>query len=439
MAIQLEDDRPTFDYRPLTQGFLRDPYPVLARARAEQPVFFYPEMSFWVVTRYQDLVQVVRDHEVFSQSAARLMPVPEPLRHRITEDWFDEAFLNADPPIHTVARRIVNSAFTRPRIRAMEPQIEAIAERLIDAFIDDGHCDLMGQYTYPMGATTLATFVGLPVQDMGRLKAWAQDLLMLVHPRTTVVDASGAVAGKKMSEEELLARWTRMADCRDYLTDLLDQREAEPTDDLLSVLVQARHPDGERVLSRGRIVTHLIDLIAAGTDTVAPLIAHTLLYLLDHPDQLEAVHADASLVENAIEEGLRMRGTASHLFRYTTRDVELGGVIIPKGSVVALSFASAGYDESRFDCPFQFDIRRENSSEHLAFGRGRHFCVGAPLARAEARISLTRLLRRIPDLRRVAGQELSYHTAIGVFMLERLDLEWTVLCPADRSRPTGGR
>jgi cytochrome P450 len=424
MAIQL-DNHPTFDYRPLTQEFLRDPYPTLARARAEQPVFFYPEMSFWVVTRYEDLVRVVRDHEAFSQSAARLMPVPEALRHRVTEDWFDEAFLNADPPIHTVARRIVNSAFTRPRIREMEPQIEAIADGLIDAFIGDGHCDLMGQYTYPMGATTLATFVGLPVEDMQRLKAWAQDLLMLVHPRTTDVDASGAVAGKDMSEEEILARWNRMADCRDYLMDLLDQREKEPTEDLISVLVHTRDADGERVLSRERIVTHLIDLIAAGTDTVAPLIAHTLLYLLEHPDQLEAVRGDASLVESAIEEGLRMRGTASHLFRYTTRDVELGDVTIPKNSVVALSFASAGYDESQFACPFQFDIHRQNAADHLAFGRGRHFCVGAPLARAEARISLARLLDRMPDLRRVAGQELSYHTAIGVFMLERLELEWT--------------
>jgi cytochrome P450 len=435
MAIEMQDSRPTFDYRPLTQEFLRDPYPVLAQARAEQPVFFYPEMSFWVVTRYEDLVQVVRDHEAFSQSAARLMPVPGQLRHRITEDWFDEAFLNADPPVHTVDRRIVNSAFTRTRIRAMEPQIEAIAERLIDTFAGDGHCDLMAQYTYPMGATTLATFVGLPIQDMQRLKAWAQDLLMLVHPRTTAVDASGTVAGKHMSEEELLDRWTRMADCRDYLMDLLDQREAEPTDDLISVLVGARDADGERVLSRGRIVTHLIDLIAAGTDTVAPLIAHTLLYLLERPDQLEAVRADPSLIDNAIEEGLRMRGTASHLFRYTTRDVELGGVTIPKESVVALSFASAGYDESHFDCPFQFDLHRENAGDHLAFGRGRHFCVGAPLARAEARISLTRLLQRIPDLRRVAEQELSYHAAIGVFMLERLELEWAAPAP-DRSRTT---
>jgi cytochrome P450 len=412
------------DFNPVAADYLRDPYPILARAREEFPVFYAPALNLWVVTRYDDLVKVVRDHDTFSQSAARLAPVPAHLRERVTETWFEEAFMNADPPIHTVARKVVNSGFTRPRIAAAEPAIRRIADGLIDTFVADGHCEFMGQYAYPMGATTLATFVGLPIEDMPRLKSWAQDLLVLAYPRGAEQDEAGRVVGKQMGDAELEERWTRLADCREYLEALVASRREDPQDDLISVLVNTKNAAAEQTLSTGRIVTHLIDLIAAGTDTVAPLMAHTLRFLLGNPDQLAEVKADPSLLENTIEEALRMRGTGNLLLRYTTQETELSGVRIPANAAVGLSYASAGYDDAHFGCPFDFDVHRENAGEHLAFGRGRHFCIGAPLARAEARISLERLLERLPDLRLPPNQELDYHPAVGVFMLKAIEFEW---------------
>jgi cytochrome P450 len=421
------------DFNPVAPDYLRDPYPILARAREECPVFYSPVLNIWIVTRHDDLVAVVRDHDAFSQSAARLIPVPQQLRARITEDWFEEAFMNADPPIHTVARKVVNSGFTRRRIAVAEPAIRHIADQLIDVFAADGHCEFMGQYGYPMGATTLATFVGLPVEDMPRLKRWAQDLLVLAYPRGAEIDESGQVVGKHLDELELEQRWARMADCREYLYVLVEDRRRQPQDDLISVLIQSKSGTGEPALSTDRIVTHLIDLIAAGTDTVAPLMAHTLKFLLASPGQLEKVMADPSLLDSTIEEGLRMRGTGNLLLRYTTREVELGGARIPADAVVGLSFASAGYDESHFACPFEFDVHRENARDHLAFGRGKHFCIGAPLARVEARISLERLLTRLPGLRVVEGQQLEYHPAIGVFMLKAIEFEWDAAAAAHAS------
>jgi cytochrome P450 len=425
MSTATADAQPIGEaFNPVDPGYLRDPQPVLARARAEQPVFYSPMLNMWVVTRYDDLLAVTRDWRTFSQSAIRLIRVPPALRDRVTETWFDEAFMNADPPIHTIARKVVNSGFTRPRIAAAEPQIREIAHSLIDGFAADGHCEFMGQYAYAMGATTLATFVGLPVEDMTRLKAWAQDLLVLAYPRGAAVDEDGNVAGKPMDEDELTERWTRMADCREYLHALVEDRRVNPTDDLISVLVHATDDAGAPALATERIVTHLIDLIAAGTDTVAPLMAHALRFLLENPDQLAAVTADPSLLENTVEETLRMRGTGNLLFRYTTSAVELGGVTIPADAVVGLSYASGGYDESQFRCPHDFDVRRENADDHLAFGRGRHFCIGAPLARLEARVSLQALIERLPGLRVTPGQELDYHQAVGVFMLKAIAFEW---------------
>jgi cytochrome P450 len=417
-------------FSPVDPDYLRDPYPTLERARHEEPVFFAPALGMWVVTRYDDLLTVTRDWQTFSQSAARLLPVPAHLRERVTETWFEQAFMNADPPIHTVARKVVNSAFTRGRILAMEPEIRAIANGIVDDFAADGTCELMGQFAYRMGASTLAAFVGFPAEDMLRLKAWAQDLLVLAYPRSAPIDADGHVAGKAMDDAELEERWLRMAECREYLHALVADRKANPTDDLISVLVHATDDDGGQTLETERIVTHLIDLIAAGTDTVAPLMAHTLKYLTEDPEQLAAVRADPSLLEGAVEEGLRIRGTGNLLFRYTTADVELGGATIPANSVVALSYASAGRDETHFSCPAHFDAKRENASDHLSLGRGRHFCIGAPLARAEARIALEVLLERLPDLHVVEGQELEYHPAVGVFMLKAMDVAWNATVPA---------
>jgi len=416
-------ERPTLEgYNPLGAEFFRDPAPILSKARAECPVFYYPPMDYWVVASYDDIVEAVTDWQSFSQQAASLLPVPPELAHRVSENYFLDTFMALDPPGHTVSRKAVNQAFTRSRVLGIQPTVVRIANQLIDGFIDAGSCDLMNDFCYQLSLRTIVSLIGLPDSEdlIAKYKLWAEDFLVLVTPRT----APGEPPLRSLEPEESLLRWGRTADAHEFLYDLLEQRRKKPTDDLISALLQIEDDEGGRGITDERIVAHMVEMITAGTDTTANLLGEVTIRLNEHPDIWEQVRRDPNLLENTIEEALRYRGMAIGLFRWTTRDVELSGVTIPAHSRVQLLYQSAGRDESHFSCPNDFDIRRENAAEHLGFGRGRHFCLGAPLARLEARTALEILYRRIPDLRIEAGAELHYHHTLVAFILESLPVRW---------------
>jgi cytochrome P450 len=415
--------RPTLDgFDPLSEEFLADPYPTLARARRETPVFFYAPMDFWVITREADLGTAVSDFRTFSSRAIGVVPPPTELADRVPRRLMDEAFINIDPPKHTVLRKQANQAFTRPRIAAMESDIGRIAHELIDGFADRGGGDLMREYFYLLPTEVVIKLLGLPREDIPRFRRWTEDYFNLLAPLDA--DDETATTTKPMSDADCHRHWTGLADAYEYLTAAIQERLERPREDLTSALVHATDEEGRKAVNVERIVIHIIEFIAAGNDTTANLMGQMAMFFDRSPEQLAAVKADPSLMGNAVEEGLRRRGTSPGLFRITTREVQLGGAAIPAGSLVWLLYMSAGHDESQFERPERFDIYRENANKHMSFGRGRHMCIGAPLARLEARIGLNTLYQRIPSLRIVPDQKLTYEPALTVLVLRSLLAEW---------------
>jgi cytochrome P450 len=242
-----------------------------------------------------------------------------------------------------------------------------------------------------------------------------------------LVDDQGAVVSdaiSPMSEEERNMRWERMAKAREYLSSIVDARRAAPGEDIVSQMATVNGEDGELVFSNDEILTHLTELLFAGTDTTANLMGQMVIAFDKDPAQLEAVKADPSLWAPACEEGIRFRTPTHGIFRIVTKDVTLSDVTIPAGSLVWLGVSGANRDEARYGCPNHFDVQRTDAGEHLGFGKGRHKCLGAPLTRAEAPIGMAVLYERIPGLRVVAGQELDYERTLVAVLLKHLQVEW---------------
>lgn len=411
---------PGFD--PLSQDFLADPYPVLERARRESPVFHYEPLNLWVVTRYDDIVTAVGDFETFSSRAIGAVPPPPDIADRVPVGLMDEAFIGLDPPTHTVSRKNANKAFTRGLVEAQEGPMRRIADELIDGLLDRGSCELMSEYCYPYTLRVIVGMLGLPEADIPRFRAWSESMFALMSPADA--DAEDKGPPKPMSEAEARRHWLSIAAGRAYYTELVEARRAEPRDDLITKMVEATDDEGNPALPTDRVVTHVTELIAAGNDTTANLMGQMTMLFDAAPDQRAAVLEDMSLMANAVDEALRRRGTAPGAFRITTRPVELGGVEIPARSIVWLVYISAGHDEEHFPDPLRFDVRRENADKHLSLGRGRHKCMGAPLARLGGRVGMERLLSRIPDIRVVPGQQLTYSPAMTVLPLHSLQVEW---------------
>jgi cytochrome P450 len=422
MTEQLDRDaRPRLEgFDPYSDDFLRDPYPLLERARRECPVFYYPPMDFWVLTRYDDVAAAVGDHQTFSSAVWRTVPRPPEFAGRVPENLMGVSFINLDPPTHTVSRKNANRAFTRRLVAQQEPHIRQIAHETIDGFAADGACDLMQQFCYPVSLRTIVGLLGLPEADMPRFRQWTEDVFSLMTPGGPQADES---TSKPMAAAEVCERYDRVAEAYAYYTAFVEERRDHPTEDLTSAMVHARDADGEPLLDTERIIVHMIELTAAGHDTTANLIGNTVAMLCE-TQQVDEVRRDPVLLENAVEESLRRRATSPKMFRITTRDVTLRGVRIPAGSAVCLQFGAANHDEERFPDPRRFDVHRPNADEHFAFGRGRHFCMGAPLARLEARIALEVLLERLPSITVVPGQDRGYIPVTTLDTFQHLAVRW---------------
>jgi cytochrome P450 len=243
-------------------------------------------------------------------------------------------------------------------------------------------------------------------------------------PRSAADSEQAGDSQHRMPAEERAERWSRVVDAVDYFQAVIDDRRRQPGEDMISDMVHATGEDGQPALSDERIIVHAQEMISAGNDTTANLIGVTTMFLAADRSQLERVQRDPELVGQAVEEALRRHGSARGMFRWTTRDVTVSGVTIPANSNVYLAFQASGHDTAHFADPSRYDIDRPNAGEHLAFGRGRHFCLGAPLARLETTIAVQSLIERLPTVRVVPGQTLDYVPVITGAILARLDVEW---------------
>jgi cytochrome P450 len=311
---------------------------------------------------------------------------------------FARHMLSVDPPDHTRLRRLAAGAFRRARLDALEPRIRQIADELLDALDPSGDpVDLVADFARPFPFAVIGELLGIDRADQRRLSGWFATLFVPytgAEPPAEAVAASDAIVG--------------------YLEHLVDSRWEAPTDDLVGDLVRACRDD---LLTRQELLSTLFQLIVAGHDTTTSLIGNGVALLLQHPDQRDVLVAEPRLVPQAVEEMLRFWPPVHHAtFRYAVRDVTIAGVTIPAGVQVLVNLAAAGHDPERTADPHVFDVRRSNGA-HVTFGHGIHHCLGAPLARLEAEIAFTELLRRFPAMRlAVAPEELHWGHGDGLVL-----------------------
>jgi cytochrome P450 len=373
-------------FDPLDPAQREDPFPLLDRARGEEPVLYAPQFDLWVVTRYDDVLAVLKDHETFS-SAGALKSSPEPFPPEVeavlAEGWPAMPYIiEIDPPLHDRIRGLVTRAFTPKRVAELEPRVRAIATELVDELAPLGRADVIEKVAWPLPLRVLGELLGFPRGDLAQLHEWGTDWLLLQQPgplEERVRHARGLVALQR------------------YMMAALEERAREPRDDLLGALMVAR-AESEDPLPLDAVAGLPLDLVVAGHVTVTRAIGSALDLVFRHPPLGEHL-LDPDLAPRAIEEILRLESPAQGLFRVTTRPTKIGGVELPAGARVMAHFGSANRDECVFGAAAGVDPHRGDLARHLAFGKGIHFCIGAPLARLELKIVLPLLLERLPGLR----------------------------------------
>ncbi|MFP2903480.1 cytochrome P450 [Pyxidicoccus sp. 3LFB2] len=375
------------EFNPLAPEQIENPYPLYARLRREQPVFHSPMFDLWVVTRYEDIAEVERDTSRFSSVGAldaRAEPHPE-VRNVLKQGYSQFlSLVQSDPPDHTRMRAVFGKALSPQRIAAMEPAIRATANGLIDGFVRDGQGDLVQQFAYALPGFIICDLLGVPRSDMQQLKGWSDDKTVLMSATAPLEQQVECAHGFIAMER--------------YFKEKLHERSRKPREDLLTLLVP-QSMGGTALMSEQEAVCNAMDLMSAGHETTTSFIGGGMWLLLNSPEQLKAVKEDLSLLPNAMEEMLRKEPPIRGFFRQVKEDTTLGGVSLPKGARIFIMYESGNHDETQFADPDRFDIRRTDAKKHLAFGRGIHFCVGAPLAKLEGRIAFEQLLQRLPNLR----------------------------------------
>ncbi|HEY2577228.1 MAG TPA: cytochrome P450 [Streptosporangiaceae bacterium] len=390
-------------FDPLSPGYLADPYAVLAALPlSAEPVFYAPSIGYYVVTRYADIEQVFRDPQTYSAAVAQapLVPlVPEAQQILLAGGHKPQpSMVSLDEPAHARLRRPAARAFSVKRVTAMIPAIEATTAALLDAVAGQEEFDLVASVAFPLPANIVFALMGVPEQDYPRLKRWCGYRAALGWGRPAAGD-----------QVEIA---TNMAAYRRYLRELVDAKATARADDLTSDLLAIHDEDPAR-LTLDEISSILFSLSFAGHETTAGLIGNTVRRLLEAPQRWDQVTADPALIPGAVDETLRFDPSVPVWRRVTTRPVTLGGVALPEGARLFLWLAAAGRDASVFPEPDSFDPQRPNAQDHLAFGRGLHYCLGASLGKLETRIAVEQLARRFPRLRLTAGQRLTFHPNIS--------------------------
>jgi cytochrome P450 len=381
---------------------LAEPFGFLERARHEQPVFFSEELGFWVVTRHDDIRSIFKDPATFSsENTQATYKARPPEIQAILDDGAFTAYsgLSArQPPDHTRLRGFIKKAFTPRRVAVLEPQILEIATRMLDEIDDSQPFDLVSALTYDLPALVIFRLLGVPDEDVANVKRWAASRVALTFGDLSIEE-------QKEHAHNMVRYWR-------YCLELVQSRFDDPRDDLPSDLVRIfketdpTHPDHS--LSIDEMGGLVYSQLTAGHETTSSLLAGGLKDLLLQRDRWEDICADPELIPAGVEEMLRISTPVFAWRRLTKKPARVGDVDLPEGSRVLLMLGSANHDETAFEHPEVIDLQRPNGRNHLAFGLGIHFCVGAPLARLEAQVVLRELTQRMPDLHLMDDQTFDY-------------------------------
>jgi cytochrome P450 len=377
----------------------RNPFPLYDQTRAVSPLLHDPKSDLWMIFDYDGVKEVLTHHRHFSSSMFHA--------GRDNPEWM--IFL--DPPRQTKLRGLINLAFTPRVIEALEMRIADLSRELLDKTIERGEMDLVGDFATPLPMMVIAQLIGIPAAEWFQFRHWSEAILTLSYTLSASSMATLAIAQYSKVKAEMNA----------FVSDLIQQRRGTPADDLLTKLIHAE-VDGAR-LSETEIIDFVELLIVAGQETTSNLISNAILCFLENPDQLATLRTSPDLLPTAIEEVLRYRSSVQWIFRATTCAVSLYGQLIPKGKLVLPIIGSANRDPLHFPEPGRFNITR-NPNPHIAFGQGVHFCLGAPLARLEARVALTELLLRIKDIEPVSSEPWEPRAALHVYGPARLAIRF---------------
>jgi cytochrome P450 len=381
---------------------LQDPLPYYRALHERGPVMREPHKGVFMLSRIDEILEVYTDHQRFSAIVGPLGPlvdVPEPaegeslaevIERRRHEIPMGDQITSLDPPKHTRHRALIGKLFTPNRLKENEEFMSTLAEGLIDEFADRGEVEFSHAYAKPFTLLVIADLLGVPPEDHETFRGW------LGGQKGTVGDPEGRHFGDRV-----------FANLHPYFTRYIDERRTAPRDDVMSRLASVRFTDGElpEVMDVVRLATILF---AAGQETTARLLAAGMRVLCEQPTVAEELRSDPGAIPNFVEECLRLESPIKGSFRLALRDTTLAGVDIPVGSTVMAVIGAANRDPRVFEDPDRFDARRSNARRNIAFGHGEHFCPGASLARAEARISFERLLARLEDFRLRDPGALSY-------------------------------
>ncbi len=365
-----------------------DPYRAYDVLRAQAPVYEMPGTGFFVVTSYEGLDRVIRDPATFSiqigplgmSGLFRTREARNVFRER---GWVVGTKLSTDPPEHDAYRSLIDVSFTAGRVRKSEPFIRAIIADLLARISPRGECEFVSEFCVPLPMRVIADRLGLPDEDLARLKVWSE---AWVEPFSYA-----------MTPERELVVATRMVELQHYLVAKLEEKRRAPREDILSDLANGLLR-GERPLSTEEMLGIAEQALVGGNETTTNAIASGMRLLLRNPEALRELRDDPGLVRVFVEEVLRLESPTQGLLRTTTRDTELLGVPIPKGRMVHLRFGAANRDPAVFPDPARLDLRRRNAGAHMAFSQGEHHCLGAPLARQEMKLAFEMLLERWDEI-----------------------------------------
>ena len=362
-------------YDPFDAEINADPYPTYQRLREEAPIYYNERYDFWALSRHDDVEKALVNWQTFSNARGDILEIIQS-----GMELPPGVVLFEDPPLHTMHRGLMSRVFTPKRMNALEDKVREFCVNCLDPLVGTDRFDVAADFAVQMPMRVIGMLLGIPDADQASVRDKSDAFL-----RTD--------AGKPMEvQQDAIANGAMFAE-------YVEWRAQHPSDDLMTALLNAEFEDETgttRTLSRDEVLTYTQVLAGAGNETTGRLIGWLAKVLAEHPDQRRELVADRSLIPNAIEETLRFEPTGPHIARYVARDVEYYGTTVPAGSAMLLLVGSANRDERRYDDPDRFDIHRD-LGQHLTFGYGLHFCLGAALARLEGRVALDEVLNRFPE------------------------------------------
>jgi cytochrome P450 len=399
------------DFDPLGHAYQQDPHGVMRDIRANVGVFFSPVLNRYVISGSEDIESILLNPDDFSSAntVAPVTPLSEAAQARLAATFRRIPTLsNADGERHARMRRYVASVISARRQKSLRPRIEARVGELVAAMLGRTAVDFYAELAYPLPASTAFELLGFPTQDTAQIKAWVSDRQLITWGRP--------------SPAKQLQIAANVATFSNYIEDVIRQRMAESRDDAISELVamHRREPEALTLVD----IANIVFLLAAGAhETTTALLVHCVRRLLENPAQWDLICDDPLLIPDAVEEALRYDASQFAWSRVALRDTQVGGVGIPAGAELYIVLGSANHDETVFPDPATFDIRRDRGRHHLSFGKGIHFCIGAPLARLQAEIMLSTLARQAPELSLHPDQAFPYELNLATRSPKQLLLD----------------